>query len=164
MVIHARMSDLGFGRAPLGSSAFGYGSPSVSNSTSAQVLLDEFGSKRNAMKIDTVTGDFVRNADTGIHLGMDSVQQQVYLALRTLKGSAVIQTLGIAFKITTLSETTEQKVKEAVADALSQLTARSLIRIDNVEAKRVKMTGLSVAVTWSNLTTNEKNISRWTNG
>lgn len=158
------MPELGIGRAPLGRSSLGYGSPSVANSTSMKALLDEFGVKRNAMKINTVTGDFVRDPVTGIHLGMDSVQQQVYLALRTLKGSAVVQSLGIAFKIKTLSETTEQKVKEAVATALLSLTSRSLIRVDSVKAERVRMTGLSVLVTWTNLTTNETNISRWTNG
>jgi len=158
------MPELGIGRAPLGRSSIGYGSPSVANSTSKKLLLDEFGVQRNAVKIDTVTGDFVRDPVTGIHLGMDSVQQQVYLALRTLKGSAVVQNLGIAFKIKTLSETTEQKVKEAVIAALLPLTSRALVRLESVKAERLKMTGLSVVVTWTNLTTNETNISRWTNG
>ena len=158
------MPDIGIGLAPLGSSSLGYGSPTISNSTSALALLDQSGIKRNAVMIDTVTGDFVRDQTTGVHLGMDSVQQQVYLALRTLKGSSVVLNLGIAFKVKTISETTTQKLKAAVNEALLPLTSRALIAVTNVTAERVKMTAITVSVSWTNLTTGELNISRWTNG
>lgn len=158
------MPDLGIGLASLGSSPLGFGSPSRANSTTAKLYLSPTGQKRNAAAIDTVTGDLQRDATTGIHQGMDGVQQQVYIALRTLKGSAVVLNLGIAFKPTTISETTTRKLQDAVRAALSDLVSRQLVRVDDVKAERVKMTGILVIVRWTNLTTNETNVSRWTNG
>lgn len=158
------MPDTGIGLAPMGSSPLGYGSPSQTNSTTAKLYLASDGTRRNAASIDTVTGDFQRDPTTGIHLGMDGVQQQVYLALRTLKGSSIVLNLGLSFKMTTLSETTARKVEESVRSALSDLVTRQLVRVDKVTAERVKITGLLVIVNWTNLTTNETNVSRWTNG
>ena len=158
------MPNLGIGAAPFGSSAFGFGSPVKQNSTSALLYQGPDGSRKNAAEINTVTGDIVRDAQTGIHKGMDAVQQQVYLALRTLKGSAIVQTLEIAFKVKVISETTAQKIKQAVNEALSDLVTRQLVRVDSVTSERIKVTGIRVIVQWTNLTNGETNTSRWENG
>jgi hypothetical protein len=153
----------GLGIASLGSTALGFGAPTKTNSTTAKLYATSSG-RGNAAQVDTETGDMVRDGTTGIHRGMDGVQQQVYLALRTLKGSAVVSTLGIAFKATTISETTARRVQDAVRLALADLSLRQLVRVDEVTSERVKMTGLRVSVKWTNLTNGETNVSRWTNG
>ncbi len=158
------MPDVGIGLAPLGSSSLGFGAPTRLNSTTAKLYLAADGTRKNAAAIDTVTGDIKRDPLTGIHLGMDGVQQQVYLALRTLKGSSVVLSLGIAFKATTISATTTRKIEEAVRAALADLVLRQLVKIVAIKPERVKITGIRVDVTWTNLTTNETNVSRWTNG
>jgi len=158
------MPDLGIGFAPLGSTPIGFGAPSKLNSTTAKLYLGTDGARKNAAAIDAVTGDALRDATTGMHRGMDSVQQQVYLALRTMKGSSSVLSLGIAFRATTISETTTRKIEEAVRAALAGLVLRQLVRIVSIKSERVKMTGVSVTVTWTNLTNNETNVSRLDNG
>jgi len=95
---------------------------------------------------------------------MDSVSQQVYLALRTLLGSSVVRDLGISFKITTISETTAQKVRDAVTAALEALVSRRLVEVVSVKSSRIKITGIEVLVVWKNLTNGETETARWTNG
>lgn len=157
------MPDVGIGLAPFGSSRLGFGAPAQTNSTTAKLYLAADGLRKNAAFIDTVSGDVSRDPNTGVHLGMDGVQQQVYLALRTLKGSAIVQNLGISFKMTVISETTVRKVEDAVRSALADLVLRQLVKIGKITVERVKMTAISITVTWTNLTTNETNVSRWQN-
>lgn len=158
------MPDLGFGLAAFGSSSFGYGESAVVNSTSAKLYLDTKGAQHNAAEINTVTGDLVRDPETGLHRGMDSVGQMVYLALRTLKGSSIVRELGINMRVKLLSETTTQKVRDAVNEALSNLVSRQLVEVTQINAERFGMTGLRVSVIWKNLTNGETETSRWSNG
>lgn len=155
---------LGLGRSGFGSSVFGYGTPGTVNSTAEKLYLDESKAQRNAAAINTVTGDIVRDPLTGIHVGMDSVQQQVYLALRTIRGSAVVADLGINFKIKVISDTIAQKVRDAVTEALADLVARQLVRIENITTERIKLTGIRIIVKWFNMTNGETVTSRWDNG
>jgi len=158
------MPNLGIGAAPLGSSSLGFGSPAKQNSTSSRLYQGPDGVRRNASALNTMTGDIQRDAQNGIHTGMDSIQQQVYLAIRTIKGSAIVQSLGMALKVKTISETTAQKVKQAITAALADLVTRQLIVVNTITVERIKITGIRVIVTWTNLTNNETNISRWDNG
>jgi len=155
------MPDLGFGLAPFGLAPFGYGEPARVDSTAIKLYLDDKGRRRNAAEINTVTGDYIRDPQTGIHRGMDSVAQQVYLALRTLQGSAIIQSLGIRMVVKVISDTTQQKIKDAVHEALSSLVSRNLVKVDSVTVERIKITGIRVIVQWTNLTNGETDSSRW---
>ena len=158
------MPSLGLGAAPLGSVSLGYGAPARANSTSAKLFLDEKLVRRNAVHINPATGDVVRDPANGVHTGMDGVSQQVYLALRTLRGSAIVQGLGVAFNVKVINETTARKLEEEARRALSDLVTRRLVEVVSVTSARVKLTGVRVDVTWRNLTNNETNVSRWTNG
>lgn len=158
------MPDAGIGSAPLGSCPFGFGSPAKLNSTAALLFLDAQKVRRNAVQLNAVTGDVIRDASTGVHMGMDGVQQQVYLALRTLKGSAIVQNLGVSFKVKTISETTARKLEQEARAALSDLVLRQLVEIVKITSERVKMTAVSISVTWKNLTNGETNVTRWENG
>lgn len=156
--------DLGLGRFGLGLGSFGYGVPAKANSTSVKLFLDQTKEQRNAAEINTVSGDIVRDQVTGIHRGMDSVEQQVYLALRTLRGSSVIADLGINIKIKVISDTLAQKVRDAVTEALSSLVSRRLVRVESISVERIKLTGVRVIVKWFNMTNGETITSRWDNG
>jgi hypothetical protein len=158
------MSDAGIGRAPLGSSSFGYGAPTRASSTSAKLYLDERGVLRNAAAVDAVTGDLVRDPLTGIHRGMNSTQQQVYLAVRTIKGSSIVQRLGILTKVKVITDTTAQKVRSEVNTALADLVSRGLITVGTIDVQRVRATGIRVHVYWTDLTNGETNVEKWDNG
>jgi len=158
------MPDLGLGAAPMGSTPFGFGAPMTLNSTSAKLYLSADGARRNSAQINSVTGDLVRDASNGLHAGMDSVSQQVYLALRTLRGSAIVQRLGIAFSVKIINETTSRKLADEVYVALADLTSRQLIEVVSVDSERIKVTGIRVSVKWRNLTNGETNVTRWENG
>ncbi len=157
------MPNLGLGAAPLGSSPLGFGVPARLNSTSAKLFLDDQLGRRNAVHINPVSGDFTRGAD-GVHTGMDSVAQQVYLALRTLRGSAIVRTLGVAFNVKVINETTARKLEQEARAALADLTTRRLVEIVSVTSTRVKLTGIRIEVRWKNLTTGETDTARWENG
>lgn len=158
------MPDLGLGAAPIGSTPFGFGAPMTLNSTSAKLYLSSDGARRNSAQINSVSGDLVRDASNGVHTGMDSISQQVYLALRTLRGSAIVQNLGIAFAVKVITDTTARKLANEVYVALSDLTSRQLIEVVSVKSERIKITGIRVIVQWKNLTNGETNVTRWENG
>ena len=158
------MPSLGLGAAPLGSTPFGFGAPARLNSTSAKLFLDAQRTPRNAVHINPSTGDIVRDAANGVHTGMDGVAQQVYLAMRTLQGSAIVRGLGVAFNVKVINETTARKLEAEARRALSDLTTRRLVEVVSVTSERVKLTGVRVDVKWRNLTNGETNVTRWTNG
>lgn len=153
----------GLGSAPFGSSPFGYGAVTAINSTATKLYLDNQGTRRNVESINTVTGDTVRG-ERGIHKGMDSVAQQVYLAIRTLRGSSVVNDLGINFRVKVISDTITQKVTDAVTEAMSDLVSRQLVSVESVAVNKIKLTAIEVIVTWKNLTNGETETTRWTNG
>ena len=151
------MSDLGIGLFGAGTFGAGYGAPFTINSTAARVFLDAQGIKRNAAQIDPKTGDFVRDPQTGIHRGMDSVAQQVYLSLRTVRGSSIVPAFGFGFKSLTISETTAQKARDAVNEALQYLVDAGLVEIVSIDVKRIKITAIEIKVQWRTLTNGETN-------
>ncbi|MDI3282108.1 hypothetical protein [Polyangium sp. 15x6] len=155
------MPYLGLGACSAGSTGAGVGEAYGLNSSAGQLYLDDQRVQQNAAAIDTVTGDLVRDPQTGMHRGMESVAQQVYLALRTLRGSSVVKNLGFAFKFRVISETTAQKVRDAVNEALKDLVLRRLISVERIDVERVKVTAISILVVWKNLTNGETNTTRF---
>jgi len=150
------MADLGAGLCPIGVTGVGYGTPYTLNSTAAKLFLDASGVQRNAAQIDPRSGDMVRGPD-GIHRGMDSTGQQVYLALRTARGSVPIKNFGFGFVSKTIDSTTTQKIQDAVRLALAPLTQRGLITLDEVTVVRSKTNAVEVSVKWTNTTNAETN-------
>lgn len=154
--------EIGFGVCPLGTSLFGYGVPYTINSTVPKLFLkeDDLSFQANAPAINQKTGDFVRDPVTGIHRGMDSVAQMVYLALKTAKDSTLIPNFGIKKFPKLLTDGIEQEIEQTIQDALSELILRRLIELVLVEVVRVKKTAIQILVRWKNLTNNELNTFR----
>lgn len=153
------MSDNGIGIAPFGTCLYGYGTPTVINSTAGKLFLKEedLSIQTNAPAINAKTGDFIRDPETGIHRGMNSVSQMVYLALRTAKNSTLIPNYGINPFPKVLTDGIERKIQQDVEDALRDLTLRRLIIINSIQVSRVKQSALQILISWRNLTNNEEN-------
>ena len=151
------MSDLGFGLSPFGTSIFGYGTTTSLNSSTAKLFLKSDGSRGNVAKIDAVTGDFVLD-EFGNKVGDDSVNQMMYLALRTSKNSSALLNFGIDLSsIKTITDGVNLKITLFINDAVKHLTDKNLVSIENVIIERTKDTGLAINVKWKNLTSNELN-------
>jgi hypothetical protein len=157
-------TDLGLGVAPLGTALYGYGAPTTLNSTVSKLFLKEedLTVQANSPAINTKSGDFIRDPETGIHRGMDSVQQMVYLALRTAKNSSLVPNFGINRPPKVITDGVEREIQQTVQDALSDLILRRLVELISVEVQRIKTTGLQILVNWRNLTNSENNTFRIT--
>ena len=142
----------GLGLAPLGTSVLGYGTPATSDSTTRAPYLIEKGdttqTQGDAALINPATRDFVVDPLTGQYKGMTGVQQEVYLALITVRGSSADGGMGQTFStIQTLSPDTETAVKSKVREALARLVGRGAISIVSI-AVRVVTTQLFISVEW----------------
>jgi hypothetical protein len=126
------MSDLGFGRCPLGlGSVFGYGTPETEAPIAGNVLEKSLGGPSgDARYIDPVLRDYVIDAN-GNTTGTSSVFQQVFLALTTNKGSAINFNFGNQLSsIKTINSSTIQAVvTNYVNQALAFLTKPGTITI-----------------------------------
>lgn len=153
------MSDVGFGLSGFGNSIFGFGTPGSTNSSTAKIFIKSNGTRGNAAKIDPQTGDFILD-DAGNVVGDDSINQMVYMALRTTKNTSVLLNFGIDIsKIRTITDNVKMKFQLAVNDAVKHLTDKRLITILSVDVISIlnMPTSLQVVVTFKNLTNNEIN-------
>jgi hypothetical protein len=155
-------SSLGMGLSAFGSSRMGFGTPGTINSTVAKLFLKELDQsvRGNAEAINPVTGDYVRDTTTGIHRGMDSVQQMVYLALRTVKNSTLVPNFGLRNFGEVITDSTRNDIINAVNETLRDLVLRQLIEIVSIEVTRVKAIAYQILVKWRNITNNETNVFR----
>ena len=154
------MSDeLGFGASGFGNSIFGFGTPASTNSSTAKIFIKSDGTRGNCAKLDPYTGDYVLDS-AGNPVGDDSVNQMVYLALRTTKNSSALLNFGIDIsKIKTITDNVQLKFQLAVKNAVKHLTDRQLISILSVDVffPPNMPTALQVKVMFKNLTNNEVN-------
>jgi len=138
---------LGFGACGFGAAAFGWGTPASTNSSTASLLLKPDGTQGNVVALDPTTGDYILDA-TGQKQGADSIQQKVYLALRTVLGSAADTTLGIDLPSGTITDDMTNRITLAVGAALKALTDAGLLTIVAVLVTRVKTNALRTEVQW----------------
>lgn len=155
------MAFLGLGACPLGSTPIGFGIYTSLNSTAGKLYQDNDGIIRNAEKINIETGQVEYDQETGIPKGMDSVQQMVYLALRTVQGSSIIPTFGLKFNLKTINSSTKQKIQQAVEGALANLVSRRLIEIVEITVDRIKLNAIFYQLKWKNLTNNETTLDKF---
>lgn len=155
-------TNVGMGLAAFGSSRMGFGTPGTINSTVAKLFLKELDQsvRGNAEAINPTTGDYVRDTTTGVHRGMDSVQQMVYLALRTAKNSTLVQNFGLRNFGDVITDSTKNDIINAINETLRDLVLRQLVEIVSIEVTRVKSTAYQILVKWKNLTNNETNVFR----
>lgn len=156
------MTDYGAGNSGFGSGRAGYGSPYTINSTAVKLFLKEedLTQQANAAAINPVTGDYVRDQVTGIHRGMDSVQQMVYLALRTAKNSTLIPNFGLRSFGDIVTDSVKLDITNAINEALQDLVLRQLVEVISIDINKLKATAFSILVKWRNLTNKETNTFR----
>jgi len=144
-------SPLGFGACGFGSAGLGFGTPAATNSTTAALLIQSdgpgVGTPGDCVKLDTVTGDYVLDAQ-GNKVGWDSLSQRVYLALRTALGSAAVQTMGIKMPRGVITDNIKAQIGNAVRLALAPLTSANLLTIASIVINRVGTNALSTEVAW----------------
>ncbi|WP_437489481.1 hypothetical protein WME75_10795 [Sorangium sp. So ce1014] len=122
------------------------------NSSTAKLLRRPDGTYGDCALIDTRSGDFVLD-DAGNKIGWDSLNQMVYLAVRTAVGSSAVQTMGIELPTGVITDNAATRTRNAVEAALKSMTGRNLISILDVTMTRVAQSGVQVAVKWKALST-----------
>jgi len=80
----------------------------------------------------------------------------VYLALNTVRGSAVLTGLGNELgKIKDIGSNHQQQVESVIRDALADLVARKMIEVIRVSVELFNPTGTLVLTEWRDLTTGQ---------
>lgn len=148
------MTDIkGFGIAPAGTSPFGFGAPATASPTVGKPLTKADGSQGDARKIDPVTKDYVIDPTTGRTVGFDGVQQQVYLALVTVKGSSAVADLGQEFtSLKLIPENIQALVEDKVREALAALIQKNKVQLIRVDTELNRNKALAIRVKWMDLT------------
>lgn len=148
----------GFGSSSFGAAPYGLGTPEAEETPSGKALAlasnpAALRAKERARYIDPVTRQFQVD-EHGQFVGMDAVQQQVYLALRTIRGEAIPEQLGTEIlSIQDIGDDFEQRVRQSVDDALARLVKAKLVRVDGVDIDRPNRNAALIRVRWTNLAT-----------
>lgn len=152
---------LGAGISTFGTGVAGIGNPSQATVITRRVYLDKFNNPGNVKFIDPKTGDYLFNED-GTLQGGDGMEQMVYLALVTVRGSSVVRNLGQNYsELRTIPDNFESLIREEIKIALSDLTENGLIRLDSVDVIRNinNLQRLEILIRWTDLTTNQPAIN-----
>lgn len=138
---------LGFGLAPWGTSIFGYGATDQLTSDKTPVYQKADGTPGTARLIDLATGDYVLS-ETGRFVGVDEVEQAVYLRLFTMKGSSILAGLGQDISsLKVMGENIQRKVEDAVNVALNDLIQAEMVEVVSVSVE-VEKNRLAYVVEW----------------
>lgn len=146
---------LGAGFAPAGFSPGGYGTPATqSEPTRQDFIIDEgpyAGLVGDVRLLDPITQDYRMN-DNGYFVGGIGIQQMVYLALLTVKGSSLDSSLGQSYSnVKVIGTNFQQSITNEVNNALSNLVNSKKITINTVNVvKQNNM--LRIDVRWTDLT------------
>lgn len=135
------------GACPAGSSPCGFGTVARLPSTVTPILRKPDGTQGDCRAIDTRTGDYVLDA-SGNAVGWDSLDQKVYLALRTDLGSSAEQSLGVQWPTGVIRDDMAARNKAAVVAALKRLTEAGEIVLLDVITTRIGPTRMSREVRW----------------
>lgn len=150
----------GFGAAPFGASPYGIGTPDVEYEEGGTILpVDGASPTTRARFIDPVTRQFEVD-EFGQLKGMDAVQQQMYLALRTIAGEAIPEQLGNeVLSIEDIGAWFEDDVRDKVKKACSRLIAARLVRLEEIGVDVFKQGGAFIRVRWTNLLNGREYVS-----
>jgi len=151
---------LGAGVCPAGTSAAGYGVPDAGTSPNSAIFPDPLtGLPQTGRSVNSATGDYTFTAD-GRTQGMATVPQLVYLAVKTVFGSAAlspgaIQPLGVDISnVQEQGPNFERQISSALATALSPLVRQGLVTILGLKLLPVdNPDGVAPYLTWRDNTT-----------
>lgn len=148
------MTYLGFGLFRFGTSPFGYGTPAQTTVDRTPLYQQEDGTEGTARIIDLATKDYVLDETTGKFIGTGQIEQMVYLALVTNKGTSLVTSLGQTFRnITVISDNIKVRVEDEVNQALSELMSLKLVTLEEVEVSVSRTRRLNIAVHWKDVAT-----------
>lgn len=144
----------GLGRAPLGTSPYGFGTPDAAPVLGgAPLVRPADGGRPGSRSIDPATGQYVYGADGRIE-GMSDMQQMVYLAVKTDAGSAWDPSLGDdRSQLRDVTVNFAQRREASLRTALAHLTGPGLITILSVDVVRVGESRVDTTLRWKDLTT-----------
>lgn len=101
--------------------------------------------------IDQTTRDYVYD-EYGRTVGMPDVQQLVFLAVSTRKGSASMRELGHELaKIDRITANTARRVDVTMRAAVSHLVARGLIEVQGTTVEVVRAGRIQMSLLWRDL-------------
>ncbi len=146
----------GFGLAPFGLSPYGYGSPALANPNVGLIFKKTDNSIGSNRFINPETRDYMIDEDTGRLVGQDAVQQLVYLALVTVKGSSAVTNLGQSFtSIQVKTQNVDIIIKNEVNLALKKLIDKKQITLNDVFVEFVNGAAL-IRVVWTDISQNKQ--------
>lgn len=143
-----------------GPAPYGVGTPAVLPTSSGRVLtVLGTGEQSGARLIDPITRDYVIDAN-GRCVGMDAVQQLVYLAVATSKGTSAMRSLGQELKqIKRITSNFEKRVDETLRAAVQHIVDRGLIEYVGTSVRIVEKPGgklASIHLRWRDVSTGKE--------
>ena len=140
-------ANVGMGACHMGSSPLGFGTPATTTTVVAPLLIQADGTQGDCAALNTQTGDFILDAN-GNKVGWSSLNQMVYMALFTTKGSSAVADMGVLWPTGTIRGDLIAKNRQAVAAALKPLTDAKLITLLGVQTTRLGPTSVRRTVFW----------------
>ena len=143
----------GFGAMPLGGSPFGLAEVDRGEGLGGAVLRDPAtGESTGSRRIDPTKRDYVLD-EHGRALGMHDIQQLVFLAVATAKGSSAMVSLGQTLStIQVIDAGIERSVAGVLTEALAHLTGPRLISILGISVVRLRPGAIVTRLRWRDLT------------
>lgn len=146
--------NIGAGACPAGSSPAGFGVPGSIASAYPRALITGDARVGSAAALNPKTGDYEIDA-TGQRVGSDAVPQMVYLALRTIKGSAATLDLGIGEFPKMRDDDVATKLRALVDDALAALVSAGRVSVVDVTVGTNGPSGATITVKWRDLSSGQ---------
>lgn len=139
----------GFGTSPLGVSRFYFGSPATADAPGVAPIGE-------GRYIDPETRDYAIDTTTPAADGnlrrWNRVDQLVYLALGTLRGTSVLADLGMASVGDRITPSLAQDARVAVDRALAHLTRAKLVKVVSVDIGVDAQHRAQLRLRWHDLT------------
>ena len=149
-----RTQKAGTGFARVGSSSVGFGEPATTAEFSKAFVKSD-GKIGNSRAINADTGKYEYNEVDGTIKGIDGAQQMVMLALKTVQGSSLINSLGNNLSsIKVINANIKAEVNNRVELALQSLIDRNIIILDKTDVQVDKVRNRTIiAVYWTDVST-----------
>lgn len=139
----------GAGHCKAGSSAAGYGEPDQGSDKENAFMKTQDGKQGGAHLIEN--GDYVMDG-YGRPVAISSIQQRVYLAILTAKGSSANRELGVSHPGYLINDATIEARTNAVKAALASMVKQRLIEVISIEVTSPVRNRISTHVKWKDLT------------
>ncbi len=136
---------------------YGIGTPAVVARVRGKVYRNPYTGRQNgARKIDPVARDYVIDTTTGQSVGMTPAQQQVYLAVKTAKGSSAMRELGqTLLKIKRIGPNIERQVDMILRGAVDHIVKAGVIEVVETLVVMVRTGVVLFRLRWRDISTSD---------